>query len=421
MSAFTRMQICKKFIPKFDAQNSRKTLKIAFLIYAVCCLLSMATMSVGAAILFLAILVTSTHFSEWKAELNRKPTRLYLIWGGALIVAIVLSLISAIAFPLSYANQYSEVHFFREMVKCWYLIWPFVLVVGLRRLLDSERETVLKTWLGTFTILSVIGIFQYFTAWPRGQGIPGEPTHYHATLFLGHHLSVASILIFPFFAALDRAWTFGFLLKKPKHAIFYGIAAALGLGALYFTYSRTLWLALPVGILIWTLWRLPRKWAALGALILGSAVGLATQYGPIAKRIHDSLGTGTREALWLANWEFFKNRPLAGAGWLHNHELSAYYLIEKSHNTDVFAGHAHNNLLDMLGGMGLIGTFAWLGFCAVILWTTFRKKSSPLTSSLSIGWVCAWIVFHINGLTQVNFWEAKVQHQIAWVIAWTLL
>ena len=48
-------------------------------------------------------------------------------------------------------------------------------------------------------------------------------------------------------------------------------------------------------------------------------------------------------------------------------------------------------------------------------------RNDPERAPLAKGWACAWIVFHLNGLTQVNFWEAKVQHQMAWVIAWSLL
>ncbi|MBU6376699.1 MAG: hypothetical protein KGQ59_11925, partial [Bdellovibrionales bacterium] len=39
---------------------------------------------------------------------------------------------------------------------------------------------------------------------------------------------------------------------------------------------------------------------------------------------------------------------------------------------------------------------------------------------LSRAWLAAFIVFHLNGLTQVNFWEGKVQHQLFWVVAWVL-
>ncbi len=33
---------------------------------------------------------------------------------------------------------------------------------------------------------------------------------------------------------------------------------------------------------------------------------------------------------------------------------------------------------------------------------------------------CAWLTFMLNGLTQENFWDAKVTHQMSFVIAWML-
>ena len=292
-------------------------------------------------------------------------------------------------------------------------------MIGLRRLNPTDQKWVLHTWLAAFGVLSLLGVTQFFHGWPRPQRIPGEVEHFHTTLFLGHHLSVASIFIFPLFVALDSAWNFR---GKPRGKFLFLLAFGLGLLALFFTYSRTLWIALPLGLLVWVLWRLPKKWS-LATIGVGIICGiLLTQYPPIQKRIHDGLGVGTRQNLWSANWEFFEQRPLTGVGWRHNHELAGYYLMEKLQTNDVFSGHAHNNALDMLGGMGGLGLLAWIAWCGGALWLLLRKSSQKsLLSDFAVGLVCAWLVFQINGLTQVNFWEAKVQHQMAWIIAWSLL
>ena len=133
--------------------------------------------------------------------------------------------------------------------------------------------------------------------------------------------------------------------------------------------------------------------------------------------------------------EFLKQRPLTGVGWHHNQELSGFYLMDKFKTGDVFSGHAHNNFLDRLGSQGSFGALAWLAWCVSVIWLLLRQRKTnepgPEGESyasldrtkivFSRGLVCAWFVFQINGLTQVNFWEAKVEHQLAWVIAWSLL
>ena len=75
----------------------------------------------------------------------------------------------------------------------------------------------------------------------------------------------------------------------------------------------------------------------------------------------------------------------------------------------------------MLGGTGLLGALAWLAWCWVTLKILWRGFKNPVSQSFAWGLLCAWLVFQINGLTQVNFWEGKVMHQMMWVVAWSLL
>jgi O-antigen ligase len=381
----------------------------------------MATMSIGAALLIGAIVFTSSNFRElWegiKAEWAKSPSRKYIWISFALAIFCILSLIGGKLYPVSYGGRGVQVHFWKDVAKIWYLFWPVLLVVGLRRLSENSRSFVFHAWLGAFGVLSTIGIIQFFTGWPRLQMIPGEIIHYHATLFLGHHLSVASILIFPFFAALDSTFHSPFR----RFYLYVGLTV-LGVATLFFTYSRTLWIALPIGIFIWVLTRI-QKWSHRGWVLAMVLIGLlaASQYEPIQRRLRDDLGVGQRQELWLANLEFLKERPFLGVGWRHNQELSGYYFMNKYNSTDVFSGHAHNNFLEMLGGIGTLGTLSWVAWNLCIFWLLFNKRKKPDSLNFSHGLLCAWIVFHLNGLTQVNFWDAKVQHQIAWVVAWALL
>ena len=386
----------------------------------------MATMSIGAILLLLALIVSTPNWEaakiEFKAEWNRKTSRIYIIASFILALACALSLLSAKFFPLSYSGHPTNVHFWSDFAKVWYLFWPILLVIGLRRLNLNAQLVILRSWLVTFSLLAVIGIIQYFTGWPRPQVIPAQPGFYHSTLFLGHHLSTASILIFPFFAVLDSAVH----QRTRRNTFLLALIALLGLITLLFTYSRTLWLALPIGICIWALTTLPKKirWLSTTALIVGS---LAASRLPIVQgRFFDGIGFHPRVDLWKTNLEFFLQRPLFGVGWRHNVELSGYYLMEKYHAQDVFSGHAHNNFLDILGGTGLVGALSWLFWNGCIFWILLKNKKrfdsgKGLTFVLATGMLCAFLVFQLNGLTQVNFWEAKVQHQLAWVIALVLL
>lgn len=386
-------------------------LKWAFVLYAVLNLISMATMSIGAALLFVALLISTPHLKigelEYKNELQRRWSRLYLNLSLILAAACILSLVVAAFWPLGYEDHFVKVHFLKDCAKLWYLVWPLFLVIGLRRLQEKDQALIFKTWLGTFGLLSLIGIFQYFTGWPRPQPIPGSEGYFHATLFLGHHLSVASVLIFPYFVALEGAFRW---IVLP------------GTLTLFLTYSRALWIALPLGVGFWIFLSLKGKMRvlclALGCLLLGGLLQLPW----VVARLSAQIGITSRLELWKANLEFFELRPWTGAGWHHNLELSGYYLLNKTHDVTVFSGHAHNNLIDMLGGTGLLGTFAWLAWNGGLFYILIKKKTILFQGlNFSRAFLCAFVVFHINGITQVNFWEGKVQHQLAWMIAWVLL
>jgi O-antigen ligase len=415
----------------------------------------MATMGISAFILIVAIILSQPQTQdlaetpngapsnrlnfnllliELKTEFKRPEFRIYFIISSILAGACALSLLGAELFPLGFGGKYIQVHFLKDMAKVWYFFWPCILVIGLKRLGHEQQRTVLNAWLLTFGLLSALGILQYFLGWPRPQPIPGEPGHFHATLFLGHHLSVASIFIFPFFAALDLAYL-SYLQTTPKpqpgsrfRLKVYSLIAFLGFFTLILTYSRTLWVALPLGIILWVLLTLPKKLKIAGCMILLILTVSVTQYPPVQRRLLDGIGIATRQDLWQANLEFLKQRPISGVGWHHNQELSGYYLMDKYKTTEVFSGHAHNNFLDILGSQGIFGAIAWLAWCACVIWLLIRKRNlsqnqKPIENGLlfSNGLICAWFVFQINGLTQVNFWEGKVEHQLAWIIAWSLL
>ncbi|MDR3607340.1 MAG: O-antigen ligase family protein [Oligoflexia bacterium] len=397
-----------------------RLLALALGLYSVTTLTSMAIMSIGAtlALLSLVVFFAGRFGLALREEVARPNGRLYLLAASGLAFACILSLVVGKLDPMAYGGKFSQVHVLRDSLKLWYLFWPIPLAAGLRALGGSRRDSVLRSWMIAFGVVSLIGIAQFWTGWPRPQWIPGTNRHYHATLFLGHHLSVASSLIFPFFVSLDLALR---SLKKREKVLGFAAPvwialAAAGLCTLFFTYSRTLWVALPLGIVLWVLFSLPARRAIFLALAFAVAGAALTQVPIVKERLFYGGGFSTRAELWRANLDMFHDRPFTGVGWLHNQETSGYYLMNKFQSTDVFSGHAHNNVLDVLGGTGAIGLVFWLFWSAVALILAWRARAvwGP-------GLFCAWLVFQMNGLTQMNFWDAKVTHQMMLAMAWLVL
>ncbi len=409
-------------------------LKWALSIYAVASLISMAVMSVGAGLLGLVLIFGGSGGPRafgraLRAELAREFSRRYFQVSLGLAAACLLSLVVAELAPLGFGGNFARIHLLTDGLKLWYLFWPLLIVTGLRELADNERIFVLRAWIVAFGLLSVLGVIQHWIGWPRPQWIPGTLHRYHTTLFLGTHLTVASVLIFPFFASLDllrAAWRRGpgeSPLGIPWPGWFF--LCGMGVWALIFTQSRTLWAALPVGLLVWVVLSLRRKWAVALSVIILLSVLVASQLPAVQLRFADKYGFSTREELWGANLVMLENRPVTGVGFLHNHELSGYYLMTRHPGASVFSGHAHNNLLDMLAGTGLLGAAAWVFWSGFVIVLAGKGRESPgsvaRVPSFAAGLLCAWVVLQLNGLTQVNFWEAKVTHQMMWAVAWSLL
>jgi O-antigen ligase len=211
-------------------------------------------------------------------------------------------------------------------------------------------------------------------------------------------------MIFPFFLAVAEIFERRWIERRWAIPI-----AIFGMAAIFGTYSRQVWVSLPLGLFVFALVRLPKRVAvatfAAGVMLV---VGLA-QVPAIRDRAFTSMGVEDRLSIWKVNIDFFKHRPLTGVGWHHNLQMGVGW--HKEFRPDVlhpFIGHAHNNFLECLGALGLIGALAYLFWTYVSIRQAFRAGA---------GFVAGWVVFHLNGLTQVNLWESKVMHSMMWSVS----
>lgn len=392
-------------------------------LYAVFSLTAMAGMNLSFLAVFLCYLT---------AVVTRMPPRLrlhedaeyqnYRFWALALLITCLLSLIVAKFWPVTYAGTAPEIttHGF---FKIWYMIIPAVLVHVVYRITQNAQEWMtlirrtLLAWFFMILFLAGIAMIQYFTGWPPSAHIPYSTDRFHVFLFFGHHLSTASIIPFPTFCALGVA--LGEWARHRKIARLEWAVGICGLLIVFFSYARTSWLSLPIGIALLFSRYLNRKqiWASCAAFIVLALV--ATTQPLIKARIQSNAGILDRTRLWEANIDFFKHNPLTGIGWLKNAEMSEFYFkqIDPQYYHSYFWGHAHNNFFEMLGGTGLLGLIAFLGWSWFTLRLGYRtsRKAEAIgqlwISDLSWGLFTGLILLHFNGLTNVTFWEGKVMHQ----------
>ena len=378
------------------------------LIYAWATLGSQATMSIGIAFAVLGQWIQlggpMDYFRALRSACGHRAVRGYLFVTNLLTLACFISLVGARFFPVRYGSRIPDVKFFHDLWKAWYFYWPVLLLPGFMALSRGGARKFLNGYLGAAALVGALGWVQFFTGFPTDRPIPGFDGFHHVQGFFGHHLSFASIMIFPFFLLLEES------VKRLRARDRYGWLAALAafvfFVALWGTFSRMLWIALPIGVAFFFAVQLRgsrRGWMLAGFALL--LIGL-TQVPMLRDRITNSMGTEERITLWKINGEFFTRRPITGVGWHHNLPLSAGYFEEKfpADYAGKFVGHAHNNFLEVAASLGILGLLAFLA------WNVYVIRLSFLYSA---GLLAAWIVFQLNGLTQVNFWEAKVLHTMA--------
>ena len=399
-------------------------------VYALGSLSSMGGMNLSFFLVFFIFLILLINRSfKLPESLSKLPDfKNYKIYGGYLFFACLFSLLIAKIFPVIYANHAPDITL-HGFLKIWYLFCPLILA-SVFLMSENTRATLNHVkntwWVGTIT-LGGIAIIQFFTGWPLRQEIPTNPGHFHAILFFGHHLSTSSILIFPTFVALAEAIGKSTRSKKiPYFALVTGIS---GLLILFLSFARAAWVSTPIGIILLIFRYLKPKNRMITLGVFALFLGLASQTSLMKERIENSMGVNDRVQLWKANIDYFKRNPLTGVGWLKTQEMSEFYFkeIDPEHYHSHFWGHAHSNFFEMLGGTGLIGLIAFLAWSLFTLKLAFKASrvslypDDPELSDFAYGLGVALLLLHINGLTNVTFWEGKVMHQQMFAVAWLLV
>lgn len=125
--------------------------------------------------------------------------------------------------------------------------------------------------------------------------------------------------------------------------------------------------------------------------------------------------SGIRLDLWRAYWEMFTEHPWFGTG-LGQSDLFLPDIYAKLGIHQEFTSHAHNNLLQFLGGAGIFGFLAYCAANAIILWKAWNLRKHSVW-----GWsiLLANLYIQIGGLTEANFTDGEVTHFIGFT--WALL
>lgn len=281
--------------------------------------------------------------------------------------------------------------------------------------------------------VGIYGFFQHFTPLdllrPEGKKIIRFAVEEGkiGPLVIGtfnHHLTFANIFLL--YACLFVSIGFGQIRRFWRELI---LGAFLLLLCVW-TGSRAAWAAIPIVVLILAA---GKSWkamlvclVAIGLVAVGSYCwdrGFAERINRTFFQRDDLYNLGPRVRLWRAQLEMFKEHPVLGMGY-NNNERQAKKYVDRLYPEvkDNFYGHAHSTPLQILATTGVAGAVAY-----VVLWLTIfvhlfgRIRGSPSEDLrwISLGLIAAFVGFQIQGLTQWNFGDAEVLHNVIffWVLA----
>lgn len=282
-------------------------------------------------------------------------------------------------------------------------------------------------WLGLYLAVCSYSTLQHFTPtdWFRPEGkkvILFADGIGNLPLVLGlfnHHLTFSNI--FMLYAPMFLSYGF---FAFPRHILCWGLAAWTYVLTLW-TGSRAAWVAFPITVFSVSI---GKSWRWLGPLVTLVATSLVlwafySTHPEIRERIQRTFETSDhhqtfipRARLWRVQWEFIKSDPILGVGW-NNNERQASMVFQRLYpNEPHFSGHAHSMPLQILATTGVLGFLSFLA----IWFGVFQRLSVQLRPAganreerwVGLGLAAAFIGFWIQGLTQWNFGDAEVLHNV---------
>lgn len=294
--------------------------------------------------------------------------------------------------------------------------WPAFTIPLLATLALSagERMKVVQALLFSASAVSVYGLFQFFSGVDlfRGAVLTPHGDFYRANGGYNFYLTFAGNQLMAFCLA------FAMILyeKEPRRRALYLLAAGLIFASIIATFGRSTWIAavLVLGLGTWLVNR--RLFAISGAALIVFAVVLALAAPVFQERflsIFDFAQNETRLNLWKTSAAMIADHPVLGIGPGMFNTLFPLYKVPGFYDT---ATHAHNDLLSMAVGSGLLGLLTWLAVWSAWFYFASRawRRFSPAAEdkTLLLGTILAIAGILIAGFFQCYYTD--LENNIFW-------
>lgn len=269
--------------------------------------------------------------------------------------------------------------------------------IGMRTL-SSERlaMTFLGVLIGFTTLLSIFEIVDYFAA------------HLGRLSIFQHYMTAGGIEM------VILLLTLPFILHSstpPRVRLAASLCALPHFGALLLTFTRSSWLGLLGGAILIGAFR--SKYV-VAAIVLCVILFLLFAPLPLRERAYSIVSpsdpsNATRLRMWKTGLEIFADHSLFGIGDTGVREV---YIQYTTPTEPAEGGHLHNNFVQLLVTLGLVGLAAvvavFVKMFLVELKIVRRLRQDWFAGSVALGALAAFVGFQINGLFEWNFGDHEV-------------
>ncbi|MEM7477101.1 MAG: O-antigen ligase family protein [Planctomycetota bacterium] len=276
---------------------------------------------------------------------------------------------------------------------------PFFLYFAVRtsKIEPSQMRVVLYAVLGLGLYLSVTAVLEIIQMWslvfPRFISDPTLGIHFgRARGPMLQSVRLGVVLIVCWLAlGLFTVW-----IKPASHRMWlaFGVGSLLSCGAIYLTYTRSVWMGLAFCMLLLAflgLQGVSRRFAITTMLLAACVVGIFKGPDLIAfKREYSAAetkeSTYMRAAFAYVSLEMFQDKPISGFGFNQFQVYNPPYLEDRQSNLNLnsIRGYVHHNgFLSLLVDLGIVGLLAYL----MILLSVVSKATSLLNLPPRYSWV----------------------------------
>lgn len=296
--------------------------------------------------------------------------------------------------------------------------WILLFYLIERQTIRTPRmgRRVLSAFVLSAGVSGAYAVWQFFHGWDYVRSHPLEVVGigHMATGFLGHHLTYGGMMLLAFLAAFAMSF---YTRPGPLRGFLIGATLLTGAGVLL-SFARTAWMGAMGGLVVVALMVGRRGFVGVGAVFLA---GVTTVF--LSPDLRGRL-VGLREfadypriRLWRTSLAIARDHPWVGAGPGSWPGLFPTYKVPGQYNN---TGHPHNDILNQLVQVGIIGVLAWCFLFWRILreaWRRWRGNRPTWMAGLPAATLAAVAGLLIGGMGQCFYTDEEVAMALWLVIA----